>query len=670
MAAKNAKRGMQPDDILKVRWVSDARISPDGNRVAYVVTTLDREKNESLSRIHLAEVKTGESRPLTNGPKRDTSPRWSPDGGHLAFVSERGEEKAQVWVLPMDGGEAWPATKETFAASNPAWSPDGKRIAYNVRVEPEPEKGADGKPLPRVRTITTLKYKMNGEGFVDDKRRQIAVVEVDAVRRKPGESIRLTRGDYNHGEPVWSPDGKSIAFAAARHASRDRDGASDAWVISAEGGRPTRLTRTRGPVNALAWSPDRKSIAYLGHEDRYAGGAINHRLWLVAAGGGHPRCLTPDFEPNCASDVMPPTWTADGGALLFGVLERGSCPVYQVPAAGGPCELVIGGDRQLAGATMAAGSLAFIASYPDRPAEVFSARVDGSRERQVTRENQAWLDEVDLARAEQLEAKSADGTMVQAWVMRPPGERRSAARLPCLLNVHGGPHTQYGQRFFDEFQVYAAAGYVVVYGNPRGSQGYGETFSSCIRGAWGGKDWQDVQAIADAADALPDVDGSRVAIMGGSYGGFMTSWAIGQTDRFAAACSERAVNNLYSMVGSSDIGWSFQTYEIGGTPFEDPERYLRMSPVHYLKNIKTPLLILHSENDLRCPIEQAEQLYVGLKLLRRPVRFVRFPEENHEMSRSGKPRHRLKRFEIILDWFGEQLAPERGERERARKRRK
>jgi dipeptidyl aminopeptidase/acylaminoacyl peptidase len=282
------------------------------------------------------------------------------------------------------------------------------------------------------------------------------------------------------------------------------------------------------------------------------------------------------------------------------------------------------------------------------PAEVFVCGEDGSGERRLTAENAAWLEEVELREPEEIQAVSADGTRVQAWAIRPA---TASSKVPCLLNVHGGPKAQYGNSFFDEFQVYAGAGYAVVYGNPRGSDGYSEDHASVIRGAWGGKDWEDVTAIADAIGRLPFVDQANVGVMGGSYGGYMTSWAVGHTGRFRAACSERAVNNLYSMVGTSDIGFSFQIEHVGAAPYEDPDRFLRMSPVHYLKNIKTPLLIIHSENDIRCPIEQAEQLYVGLKLLRRPVEFWRFPEENHEMSRSGKPRHRLKRFQVILGWF-------------------
>jgi dipeptidyl aminopeptidase/acylaminoacyl peptidase len=663
---KSAKRAMQPDDILRIRWVTDPQISPDGTQVAYVVTTLDAEKNEYRSRISLVPAAGGESVRLTNGPKRDTGPRWSPDGRHLAFLSERPnagqadeKEKAQVWVIDAGGGEAWRLTNlPDGVASPPAWSPDGKRVAFTSRMDIAPaEKGPDGKPYPKVRKITTLKYKSNGEGLVDDKRSHIFVADVDFDGRSLARAAQLTRGDYNNGPPVWSPDGKRIAFASARHATRDRDNASDIWTLDVpKGGEkaaaPRRLTRTLGPSTSPAWSPDGRQVAYLGHRFKKTAPGRHFRLWTVPANGrGEPVCLSESVDRNCNSGVEP-MWSGDGKTLLFGVLDGGDCHVYQTPVGKPAPAPVLSGERQITAARAANGSLAFLATDPTHPAEVFACSADGSAERRISRENDAWLAEVQLAPREAIKAVSADGTAVQAWVIRPPGLN---GRAPCLVNVHGGPKTQYGSNFFDEFQVYAGAGYAVVYGNPRGSDGYSEDWAMAVVRAWGDKDWADVTAIADAAEALPFVDAERIGIMGGSYGGFMASWAVGHSDRFRAACSERAVNNAYSMVGTSDIGFSFQIDQVGALPYKDPLRFLRMSPIDYAANIRTPLLILHSENDLRCPIEQAEQLYVALKLQRKPVEFWRFPEDNHEMSRSGKPRNRLKRFEVILSWFDRHL---------------
>jgi dipeptidyl aminopeptidase/acylaminoacyl peptidase len=299
--------------------------------------------------------------------------------------------------------------------------------------------------------------------------------------------------------------------------------------------------------------------------------------------------------------------------------------------------------------------LAFAASAAATPAEVFVSGADGSGERQLTGLNRAWQEATALAAPERFQITRA-GLEIDGWVMR-PADFVPGRRYPALLSIHGGPHAQYGNGFFDEFQVYAGAGYAVIYANPRGSQGYGEAFAQAVVGDWGGGDYADVMAVLDEAlRRSPFIDPDRLGVLGGSYGGFLTSWTVGHTDRFKAACSERAVNCQYTMFGTSDIGSTFNVVEMGGAmPWEDMTRYIERSPLTYAKNIVTPLLILHSEDDLRCPIEQAEQLFVALKKLRREVRFVRFPGENHEMSRSGRPRHRLERFRHILEWFAKYL---------------
>jgi dipeptidyl aminopeptidase/acylaminoacyl peptidase len=290
------------------------------------------------------------------------------------------------------------------------------------------------------------------------------------------------------------------------------------------------------------------------------------------------------------------------------------------------------------------------------PAEVSLCHADGSGEKPLTDLNRAWKAEVERSRPERFRYERA-GRWLDCWVMRPfgftPGQR-----YPALLNIHGGPHTQYGHNFFDEFQIYAGAGYVVIYTNPRGSQGYGEEFTRAVIGDWGGGDFADVMTGLDEALRRYDfIDPERLGVMGGSYGGFLTSWTVGHTDRFKAACSERAVNNTYTLFGTSDIGHSFSEAQSGYLPWENMTWYIEHSPLSYAKDITTPLLIIHSESDLRCPMEQAEQLFVALKKQHKDVMFVRFPDEDHELSRAGKPRHRLERFRFILEWFARFLQP-------------
>ncbi len=646
---------MTPQDIARIVWVSDPQISPDGQRVAFVVTTLSEERDEYLSNIWMVDAAGREPRRFTSGPKRDKEPRWSPDGGRLAFVSEReGKKKAQLYVMPVRGGEPSRLTDEKNGVSDPVWSPDGTRLAFVARVGgwQEPDSEEEKQKSRPARVITTLKYKFNGEGFIYDRRPHVFVVSAAG-----GSARQITDGDFADADPAWSPDGRLIAFSSARHPDRDLDDGVDVWVVAADGGEPHRVTDTVGPAGLPAFSPDGRAIAYLGRRARNQYGR-NIRVFTVAAAGGAPACLTPDLDRSCAPLGVRPLWSADGVSITFAAEDRGDLGIYRVAAAGGaPPARVVGGKRVVTGFSLSGdGRIAFAATDPVTPAEVFLAGADGSGERSLTDLNRGWRAEVALSRPERFQVERA-GFAIDVWVMKPHGFRPDV-KWPALLNIHGGPHAQYGHGFFDEFQVYAAAGYVVIYANPRGSQGYGEAFTRAVVGDWGGGDFADVMAgLDDALRRHSFIDPGRLGVMGGSYGGFLTSWIVGHDHRFKAACSERAVNDQYGMFGNSDIGHLFNEIELGGiTPWQNLAEYVARSPLTYAKDMTTPLLIVHSEDDLRCPIEQAEQLFVALKKLGKDVVFVRFPDENHELTRSGKPRHRLERFRIILDWFARHLS--------------
>lgn len=646
---------MVPEDLTRIAFVSDAQISPDGRRVAFVVTTLSEERDEYLASIWVVDTAGGAPRRFTGGPRRDVEPRWSPDGTRLAFLSERApKEKLQLYVMPVDGGEPTKLTAFDSGVSSATWSPDGARLAFVSPVggQREPESEDERRKSRPARVITSLKYRFNGEGFVYDRRPHVFVVSAEG-----GAPVQLTDGDFIDADPTWAPDSQSIVFVSARHAERDQDDASDLWRIAVKGGSPERLTATPGPIMLPAFSPDGASIAFLARPGRNAFGR-NIRVFAISAEGGDVACLTAALDRSCGALQVSPLWSPDGRSVVVATEDRGDVGLWRVATRSGEApRRIVGGDRVLSGysASVDGRLLAFAASAPVAPAEVFVCGADGAEERTLTAMNQAWKERVALASPERFRITRA-GFEIDGWVMRPAGFE-PGRRYPALLNIHGGPHAQYGDGFFDEFQVYAGAGYVVIYANPRGSQGYGEAFAHAVVGDWGGGDYADVMAVLDEAlRRHPFVDPDRLGVLGGSYGGFLTSWTVGHTDRFKAACSERAVNCQYTMFGTSDIGSSFNVVELGGPmPWEDLARYIERSPLTYAKNIVTPLLILHAEDDLRCPIEQAEQLFVALKKLRREVRFVRFPGENHEMSRSGRPRHRLERFRHILQWFGEHL---------------
>jgi dipeptidyl aminopeptidase/acylaminoacyl peptidase len=556
--------------------------------------------------------------------------------------------------MPADGGEPAKLTALDNGVRSATWSPDGTRLAFVSPVggQREPESEEERRKSRPARVITSLKYRFNGEGFVYDRRPHVFVVTADGAA-----PVQLTDGDFIDADPAWAPDGQSIVFVSARHGERDEDDASDLWRVAAKGGAPERLTATPGPIMLPAFSPDGSTIAYHSRPGRNAFGR-NVRTFAIPAGGGEAICLTSALDRSCGALPVRPFWSGDGRSVVVAVEDRGDVGLWRVAAREGETpRRIVGGERALNSFSASADGrlIAFAASSAAAPAEVVVCGADGTEERTLTAMNRAWKDDVTLASPERFRITRA-GFEVDGWVMRPAGFE-PGRRYPALLNIHGGPHGQYGHGFFDEFQVYAGAGYVVIYANPRGSQGYGEAFAQAVVGDWGGGDYADVMAVLDEAlGRHPFIDPDRLGVLGGSYGGFLTSWTVGHTDRFKAACSERAVNCQYTMFGTSDIGSSFNVVEIGGPmPWQDMARYIERSPLTYAKSIVTPLLILHAEDDLRCPIEQAEQLFVALKKLRREVRFVRFPGENHEMSRSGRPRHRLERFRHILEWFGGHL---------------
>ncbi len=659
-ASTTARRPLTPEDLVRIQQISDPQISPDGLRVAFVATTLSEERDEHLSTIWMIDTVGGAPRRFTTGT-RDTAPRWAPDGRRLAFVSEREPGKpAQLYVMPSDGGEAIRLTNLKNGVWGPVWSPDGQRLVFMSRVGgwQEPEREEERRKSKPVRVITSLRYKQDGEGFTYDRRPHVFVVSADG-----GEPRQITQGDFVHWDPCWSPDGRLIAFASARHETRDDDWAGDIWVVPAEGGEPRALTDTSGPVALPAFSPDGRAIAYLGHRYPCDDGR-NIRLFAVPLDGGKPICLTERFDRRCGFIGSPylvtkPVWAADGLSILVEVQDQADCGVWRVPVEGGEPEQVIGGARAVFAFSVSAdGSrIAFAATDPLSPAEVFTCRGDGTDERALTDLNGRWKSEVALSPPERFTLRR-DGFSIDAWVMRPAAFDPDR-RYPALLWIHGGPHRAFSHAFWHEAQVYAAAGYAVVYTNPRGSQGYGEAFSRAVVADWGGGDYEDIMAGLDEAPRrYPWIDPDRLGVMGISYGGYMTNWIIGHTDRFKAACAEGSISNVHTQFGTSDIGPAWNPSEAGRVlPWEDPQWYVQHSPLTYAKNVTTPLLLIHAEHDLRCPIEQAEQMFVALKKLRREVVLVRVPDESHGLT-AWRSRHRLERLRLILEWFGKRLRPD------------
>jgi dipeptidyl aminopeptidase/acylaminoacyl peptidase len=650
---------MRPEDIYALTSVGDPRLSPDGRRVAYVVNRIDAEANRYRSAIWLAAL-DGSEEPtrLTSGERSDGSPRWSPDGRWLAFVSNRAgedEEKApdELYVLSADGGEPRRLTEGKEDVQSIAWSPDSQRIAFARRV-PEAAYEEEDERRRRPRRFTRVAYKLDSVGWIGDRRKHLFLVDLDGSERQ------LTDGDCENDEPAWSPDGRRIVFTALRGERWDVEFVDALYEleVDSQGSEPRRLTQPDEAASKASFSPDGSSIAY--HHEPEDGTQPHHgRIAVMRADGRDRVALTTSLDRQCSPHplVREPVW--DGDRIVFRAEDGGNVHIYAVAADGSSePELLVGGEQSTGLYDLRNGWLVYTASTYTRPHELFGQ--DGAPITSVCDDFVAAARPADV---ERFTARSADGTEVDAWLVR-PADFDEGQRYPVLLTIHGGPFTQYETGFFDEVQVYAGAGYCVLYSNPRGGSGHSEEWGRAIRGpgdgagpGWGTVDYEDLMGVVDSAlERFPFLDGDRLGVLGGSYGGYMTSWIVGHTNRFKAALSERAVNQLVSAFGSSDVFWVFER-QFGGPMWEHVDDWLAMSPATYARDIETPLLVVHSENDLRCNVEQGEHLFILLRLLGKEVEMLRFPNESHELSRSGSPVHRVQRFEAILEWFGRYLSP-------------
>ena len=647
-AGAQARRPLEPSDIFELKTVSDPRISPDGAWIAYTVSSLDKKEDNSDTDIFMAPAAGGAPIKLTSSKKPETSPRWSPDGRYLAFLSGRDGKKTQVYLLDRRGGDAQPLTDYKTGASAIAWSPDSTRLALLVS-DPDPDdpnpdaEAKDKKPKPHV--ITRLQFMRDGEGYLNDVKRHLHVFEI-ATRK----DLQLTSDKFDDGAPVWAPDGSLIAFSANRTDNPDANENSDVFVVEPRAGaKPRALTTSPSSDSSPAFSPDSKSIAYLTGGDPKDIWYATNNVAVVPVTGGAPKILTSGLDRN----VSRPQFTPDGAGVLFMIEDGGNVHLARVSTAGGAVARVLAGERDLSTFDVAkTGDIAVLQSLPQQPSEIFVARgataAGSAALQQVTHVNDEFLAKVALGEVQRFKAKSADGTMIDAFLTRPPSA--AAGRLPTILRIHGGPVSQYSTGFNLEWQMLAAKGFAVVAANPRGSSGYGRDFSRALWAAWGEPDYQDVMAAVDTAIAMGAADPDRLGVGGWSYGGILTDHVISKTTRFKAAISGASEFNYLANYGNDHYQRQWEA-ELG-LPWQHPDVWMKISPFFRLDKIVTPTLVLGGDADMNVPIIGGQQLYQGLKRLGRDTELIVYPGETHSIRR---PSFQQDRFERYIAWYSKYL---------------
>ena len=658
-AKKSSKpRPLAVDDYFEIGDVGDPQISPDGRWIAYTVTTQDLEKDEASTRIWMVPADGGDAIPLSADGEDSSSPRWSPDGKYLGFLTSRDKGKTQVWTLFRGGGEAVQQTDAVQNVDSFEWSPDGKRMVL-VMKDPKPEelKAREAKekgeafeaktPPPWV--VTRQQFKVDYVGYLDSRRTHLYVFDLATQK-----TMQITSGDFDDSEPAWSADGSRIAFVSNRTDDPDDNYNTDIWVVKADnddrGANLTRITTNSGPDAAPSWNADGKLIAHTsnaGTDNALYG--TNH-LAVSSSAGGDSKLLTADLDRMISS----PQFSRRGDAIYFLLEDSGEQNLARVSPTGGGIDRLISGPRAVIAFHQGPSSaIATLVSEPHFPAEVFL--FDNGKSERRSHVNDALLASLELGEVEEFRFASKDGTEIEAFVVKPP-DFSSRRHYPGILRIHGGPQSQYDFRFHFEGQLYAANGYVVVMPNPRGSTGYGQDFCMAIWQAWGEPDYEDVMGSVDYIVEKGWADPDRLAVTGWSYGGMLTNHVITKTDRFEAAITG-ASSTLYVANFGHDMYQRWWTKELG-LPWEPESRQLydKLSPFNKVENVVTPTLILGGKEDWNVPIINSEQLFLALKMLGVPTELVVYPDEFHGID---TPSHAKDLYERYLNWFGRYLKGER-----------
>jgi dipeptidyl aminopeptidase/acylaminoacyl peptidase len=635
-------RAIRVSDFDRYVTLSEPSLSPDGRRIAFSSKQANIKEDAYESDIHVIDLADGAVRRFTTG-KKDSDPKWSPDGESILFTSRRNLKKEDkgnaLYVVSASGGEARLIRRSEEGIDGPQWSPDSKGIYFLSYV--------GKKQKDDVKVIRRMTFWFNGLGFVYNRRKHLFWVDVSS-----GRVTQLTSGAFDVSEFAASGKGRKLAYLASTDDIRPY--ISDLYVLELPSKKKTKLTRSSMEISALTWSPDDDLIAACGDE-LPSGFASHSRIWVV-----DPRTKkatrAEDVDRNKAnalnSDARAKShgpgnlvWTKDG--IYYLQADGGSVHLYRSKPGGEP-RLIIGGEKSIEGFDVKGGRVVYAAMDSSHLEELYLGPGKGKA---LTEVNSRVYDELRILSPKRFTFKASDGERIDGWVLLPPAK----GRMPGILYVHGGPKTAFGHSYMHEFQAFAGAGYAVVYLNPRGSDGYSEKFAD-IRGRYGTRDFDDLmEGLDHALKEFPEIDGSRLAIAGGSYGGFMTNWAVGHTKRFKAGVSDRSIASWASFYGTSDIGPYFTEDQVGGDPWNAEEKLLNDSPIRYIPNVETPLMLVHSMEDYRCWMVEGLEFFTALKRLGKEAELVLFPGENHDLSRVGKPKHRVARLNHYIRWFDEHL---------------